>query len=184
MPNSAVLIPSKGMWKHTSTAKWRMFTFDRTMERCFGASGLIAISFAQFALYATSNLEATQRWLCSLQCFRRHGRFLCYHGRYDPQCNCGAFPVTIWSAFLMAIDKQKSDDHSVHLVFQLSSVSVSWHCKSIGNFTLSYSLAFVDQPQLARASTLALLSMAVIEKQFEAYQCFADLRRRSSWLQS
>lgn len=38
----------------------KTFTFDRTVEHCFGASGLIAISIAQFALYADSNLERGQ----------------------------------------------------------------------------------------------------------------------------
>lgn len=46
---------------HASLAAFETFTFDRTVEHCFGAAGLIAISIAQWALYAVSDLEPGQR---------------------------------------------------------------------------------------------------------------------------
>lgn len=57
-------------------------SFQATVEHCFGKSGLVAISLAQWILYVQGTTFVSGHMLI-LQRFWRHGGLLCHRRRHD-----------------------------------------------------------------------------------------------------
>jgi hypothetical protein len=66
-------------------------SFQATVQHCFGRSGLIAISLAQWLLYVKKCGIART---CSdeIQCIWRHGGVLCHCWRYHTKSHGRSFP--------------------------------------------------------------------------------------------
>ena len=86
-------------------------SFQATVQYCFGKSGLVAISLAQWLLYVSSPWFMTVK-TDPLQCLRRHDGLLCNHRRYDTPGHGPSVPFSRRYALSLAAHKQKScNDH-------------------------------------------------------------------------
>lgn len=112
---------------HASLTAYKTFTSDRTVEHCFGSSGLIAISIAQWA-FAFGGMVA----------------FCVIMGDTIPSVIAALFPSLSTMPFLWLLTNRRA---------------VIILCTLCFSYPLSL---YRDIAKLARASALALLSMAVI----------------------
>lgn len=98
-------------------------SFQATVQHCFGKSGLIAISLAQWVLYVHPTAYRMQV-IDSMQCFWRHGRVLRSSRRHNTK-GLG-FNVPFFGGYVvpLATDQQKSHHDPAYSRHILSAVAL------------------------------------------------------------
>jgi hypothetical protein len=78
-------------------------SFQATVQHCFGRSGLIAISLAQWMLYVFKQ-HVLGRCSDGVQCVWRHGRILRHRRRHNTQSHGIFVPVSVRNVLSLAPD--------------------------------------------------------------------------------
>lgn len=75
-------------------------SFQATVQHCFGKSGLVAISLAQWLLYVSCS--GSKGYADTVQCVWRHGSLLRYSWRHNTKSLGLSFPFTGRHVFPLA----------------------------------------------------------------------------------
>lgn len=102
-------------------------SFQATVQHCFGKSGLVAISLAQWLLYVVAFRWLKSRGTDPSQCLRRHDGVLRNHWRYNTPGHGPSLSLLGGHAFSLATHKQKSRDDSVNFGHLISAFPLPRH---------------------------------------------------------
>lgn len=103
-------------------------SFQATVEHCFGKSGLVAISLAQWILYVQRNKWSSGKMLI-IQCFWRHGGVLCYCRRYHTESAGRFIPFPVRHVVLVATHQSSRHHHTSDSRNIFSPFSIPRHFK-------------------------------------------------------
>jgi hypothetical protein len=103
-------------------------SFQATVEHCFGKSGLVAISLAQWILYVQRNTWLSGKMLI-IQRFWRHGGVLCYCRRYHTESAGRFIPFPVRHVVLVAPYQPSRHHHTSDSRNILSPFSIPRHFK-------------------------------------------------------